>query len=233
MAQAVAKLFSEKIAHPDFLEQALGWIWCPMKGIECKGLGENTFLITFHQPEGKKKALEEGPWNLSKELLVVTELDETKSFEELEYNFTPIWIQVSHLPLGMMNAETAEAIGDEVGEFIVADTDDGSTTVGRFPRLKVRLDVRKQLMRGVTVVVDNKGGEKWCPIAYEHLPDFCYLCGILGHTDKVLSVPWERGAPMPYDRSLRALPPNKKGSVGLGGRGGVKFEALLAYQLWG
>lgn len=71
LVHAVGKLFSEKLAHPDSLEQALGRIWCPMRGIECKGLGENKFLFTFHQATGKKKALEEGPWNLSKELLVI------------------------------------------------------------------------------------------------------------------------------------------------------------------
>lgn len=55
--QAVGKLFSEKLAHPDSLEQALGKIWCPMKGIECKSLDENKFLFTLHQASGKKKAL--------------------------------------------------------------------------------------------------------------------------------------------------------------------------------
>ena len=45
---AVAKLFFEKLAHPDSLEQAVGRIWCPLRGIDCKSLGENKFLFTFH-----------------------------------------------------------------------------------------------------------------------------------------------------------------------------------------
>lgn len=28
----------------------------------------------------------------------------------------------------------------------------------------------------------------WCPIVYEFLPDFCYTCGIIGHTDKACGV---------------------------------------------
>lgn len=63
-----------------------------MRGIDCKGLGDNKFLFTFHQALGKKKALEEGPWNLSKELVVVSDLDETKTLDELEFNSVPIWV---------------------------------------------------------------------------------------------------------------------------------------------
>lgn len=172
--RAVGKLFSEKLAHPDSLEQALGRIWCPLRGIDCKGLGNNKFLFTFHQASRKKKALEEGPWNLSKEL-VVSDLDETKTVDELEFNSVPIWVQVSQLPLGMMNAAIAEAIGGEIGDFIEADTEDGNVAVGRFLRIKVRIDIRKPLMRGVTVIADSNGAERWCPLAYEHLLDFCYM----------------------------------------------------------
>lgn len=231
LVQAVGKLFSEKLAHPDSLEQALGRIWCPMRGIDCKALGENKFLFTFHQASGKKKALEEGPWNLSKELLVVTDLDESKALEELEFNFIPIWVQVSQLPLGMMNARTAEALGDEIGVFLEADTDEGDKAVGRFLRFKVKIDIRKPLMRGMTVIADSNNVERWCPLAYEHLPDFCYVCGLLGHTDKLCDVAWEKGKPLPYSRSLRCSPPNKKGVLELGGRG--EFRSMLPWRSGG
>ena len=64
--QAVGKLLSEKWTRPKIIEQAVGWIWCPVKGIECKDLGENIFLFSFNQASGKRKALNEGPWMLFK-----------------------------------------------------------------------------------------------------------------------------------------------------------------------
>lgn len=45
--KAFGKLLSEKGARADTIEQAVGWIWCSRKGIECKELGDNCFLITF------------------------------------------------------------------------------------------------------------------------------------------------------------------------------------------
>lgn len=151
---------------------------------------------------------------------MVTDLDESKTLDELEFFFTPMLVQVSQLPLGMMNSDTAEAIGDEIGEFMDVDTDDGRKAVGRFLRIKVRIDIRKPLMRGVMVIVDSIGSERWCPMAYEHLPDFCYICGLMGHIDKLCDVEWVRGKPLPYDRSLRVFPPKKKGSSEFGGKGG-------------
>lgn len=59
----------------------------------------------------------------------------------------------------------AESIGGEIGDFIEADTKDGNMAVGRFLKIKVRIDIRKPLMRGVTVIADNNGAERWCPLA--------------------------------------------------------------------
>jgi hypothetical protein len=88
--QALCKLLSEKAAHPDAIERALGRVWCPLKGIECQSLGDNKFLVTFLQASGKIKALEERPWVFSNELLVMADLDDSKAIDEIEFHFIPI-----------------------------------------------------------------------------------------------------------------------------------------------
>jgi hypothetical protein len=55
------KVFSEKLVSAEGLTNALGRIWCPMRGVTCKDLGENMFLFTFNQAVGKRRALEDGP----------------------------------------------------------------------------------------------------------------------------------------------------------------------------
>jgi hypothetical protein len=64
--QVVGKVFAEKLVNADGLANALGRIWCPLKVIICKDLGENHFLFTFHQTSGKRRVLEEGPWMFGK-----------------------------------------------------------------------------------------------------------------------------------------------------------------------
>lgn len=78
-------------------------MWCPLKGIDSKDLGKNHFLITFHQMLGKRKAMEDGPWMVGRELrdlVVAMEYDASKTLEEIEFISIPIWIRVLKLPLG-------------------------------------------------------------------------------------------------------------------------------------
>uniref|UniRef100_A0A803L0T6 CCHC-type domain-containing protein n=1 Tax=Chenopodium quinoa TaxID=63459 RepID=A0A803L0T6_CHEQI len=50
-------------------------------------------------------------------------------------------------------------------------------------RIKVKVDIRKPLRRGLFI---STGGSKpkWIVIKYERLGDFCFSCGKLNHIDK-------------------------------------------------
>jgi hypothetical protein len=48
---------------------------------------------------------------------VVVDFDGRKRLEDIMFDNIPIWIRVSGIPLGMMNKETGEMIGNEVGVF--------------------------------------------------------------------------------------------------------------------
>lgn len=56
------------------------------------------------------------------------------------------------MPLGMMNKWYGEAIGDEVGAFMVMDKEEYGSIVGEFIRIKVKLNIRKSLKKGVTPI---------------------------------------------------------------------------------
>ncbi|CAO2188550.1 unnamed protein product [Urochloa humidicola] len=221
LVQAVGKVLADRLVNAEGLGQALGRIWCPMRGVSCKDLGENHFLFTFHQAAGKRRALEDGPWMFGKDLVIMVDYDEKKSIEEMEFVFIPIWVRVFKLSFGLMHKATGEAIGEEIGEFVEMDKEEDGTAVGRYLRIKVRLDIRKPLMRGVTVVgEDEKGREKplWCPLVYEFLPDFCYTCGIIGHIDKQCSIKLKKGEVQQFNKSLRFIPERRRVEDGGGER---------------
>ncbi|KAE8788323.1 LRR receptor-like serine/threonine-protein kinase FLS2 [Hordeum vulgare] len=89
-AQAVGKVLSEKLAHPDAIRLSLGRVWCPIKGIDCKEVGENLFVFRFNQESGKRRALEDGPWMFEKDLVVVEDYDPRKRPEDYAFNEVPI-----------------------------------------------------------------------------------------------------------------------------------------------
>lgn len=78
--QAIRKVLAEKLVNTDGLTQALGRIWCPMKGGMCKHLGENHFSLHLPPSIGE----EEGPggWPL--------DVREAKSIKEMEFKVITI-----------------------------------------------------------------------------------------------------------------------------------------------
>ena len=59
-----------------------------------------------------------------------------------------------------MNEETGCLIGDKVGKSVEVDTDEDGSAVGSFLRMKVLIDVRQPLQRGV--MMENEKGEQNC-----------------------------------------------------------------------
>jgi hypothetical protein len=183
----------------------MGWIGCPIKGIECKELGDNCFLFTFLQASRKRRALDDGPWMISKELLVVVDFDGSKSLDEVDFSSIPIWVRIGRLLMGLMNKAVAETLGDEIRSFMEVDCENDDLAAGRFLRVKVRLDIRQPLRQGLVVEVGEGGGDRWCPLQYEYLPDFCCVCGIIGHTDKMCSKKIAAGEKAPFNKDLRYI----------------------------
>lgn len=124
-----------------------------------EGLGENHFLFTFHQASGKTKALEEGPWMLSNDLIVVADFDGSNTLDNVDVSTIPIWVRVMKLPLGMRtDRETAVILGGEIGSYMDVDLDENNSYVGCFLHIKIRMDIMKPLMRGVIVSVGGRIG---------------------------------------------------------------------------
>lgn len=68
------------------------------------------------------------------------------------------------------------------------DSDEDGQCLGETLRVRITIDIRKPLRRGVLLKVGSMADEKWIPITYEKLPDFCYGCGKLGHVVKECDV---------------------------------------------
>ncbi|MBA0834062.1 hypothetical protein Goarm_006449, partial [Gossypium armourianum] len=82
-----------------------------------------------------------------------------------------------------MARQTTMDVGNALGELIAIDWKDCFGGWAEFMRLKVKIDVSKPLRR-VVKLVDKEGMETIRVIKYELLPDFRYVCGLIGHSIK-------------------------------------------------
>ncbi|XBJ23570.1 hypothetical protein VPH35_001681 [Triticum aestivum] len=199
--KAVGKLLSQRPAKAEYVGRTLENLWPPFIEKEaCGGKNDGTLLLdrnrclfTFHDESSKKKALDSGPWSFNKDLIY-------------EFKFIPIWVRVYGIPMGMMSSETGELIGKNIGEVLDIDLDHDGTAMGEFMRIKVRMDITVPIIRFITLEIENdeeeqedmyeeltgavaeeenkrKKERKIIDFKYEHLSDFCYGWGIIGHTE--------------------------------------------------
>ncbi|KAK5820108.1 hypothetical protein PVK06_025154 [Gossypium arboreum] len=82
-----------------------------------------------------------------------------------------------------MDRQMALDVGNTVGELVAIDWKDRNGVWTKFMRLNVKIEILKPLRRFVKIA--NKGGVKMIEvIKYKRLLDFCYVCGLIGHTIK-------------------------------------------------
>lgn len=80
-----------------------------------------------------------------------------------------------------MNREVAEDIGLAIRE-VDKTTEWEETEGGSFLRIQVRIDISLPLFRG-RIISHDGGFEDWVKFKYERLPNICYWCKCLNHSD--------------------------------------------------
>jgi hypothetical protein len=77
-------------------------------------------------------------------------------------------------------------------------------------------------MRGVSLMMGEEDEPMWCPIVYEFLLEFCYVCGIIGHMDKSCMMVEQERRVHQYSKKLRSIPEKKRwddGALMVSGQG--------------
>lgn len=103
------------------------------------------------------------------------------------------------------NEKVGHLIESTVGVVEEVDLLVGEIAWGEFMRVRVCLDVTKPLLRGKKLRIGSST-PYWVRFSYERLPDFCYICGKLGHSHhdcEHLSSFDEKSGSFPYGQWLR------------------------------
>nr|GMD01183.1 uncharacterized protein LOC109173053 [Ipomoea batatas] len=150
---------------------------------EAKDLSNNTFLFQFFHDIDMLRALNDGPWSFEQNLLILA-----KAQPNIPPAITPLdtadfWIQLHDLPLGFYSEKSVTAIGNFIGEFLKIDEATFSGWWQSFIRIRVRINITKPLASGMRIR-RNGGDWSWVSFRYERLPNFCFICGLIGHTEK-------------------------------------------------
>lgn len=102
--------------------------------------------------------------------------------------YVSFWTHFYDLPLPCMTKAMAMRLGNDVGVCEDVDCDADDLCWGESLRVKIKYDITIPIQRGIKINIDVPTGGCWILLTYESLPEFSYLCGLIGHVGKECSV---------------------------------------------
>ncbi|XP_027166132.1 uncharacterized protein LOC113766106 [Coffea eugenioides] len=178
----LGKLLTRKSFNGEAMMATMRKAWNPSNGLTHIAIGDNFFLFQFNDLLDKKKPLTGGPWAFDVNLLVFGDYISHIQPTKVKLDVCSFWVRAYNVPLGWMNAKTAEFIGDTLGEYEGFEGNSDQLAWGKFLRIRVKLHVDKPLKRQMKLYIEGEV----CRIQfrYERLPLYCYSCGRLGHNER-------------------------------------------------
>ncbi|XP_075663402.1 uncharacterized protein At4g02000-like [Castanea sativa] len=105
------------------------------------------------------------------------------SIDNISFTHSPFWVQIWGLPFESMTEEVGKDLGSKLGKYIESDRRSWLAEQAKFLRIRVDIPIDKPLRRGANIV-NSEGGKCWVTFKYERLPNFYFICGVLGHDEK-------------------------------------------------
>ncbi|XP_050229355.1 uncharacterized protein LOC126678502 [Mercurialis annua] len=175
------KVLSTKRVSRDGFISTIKYVWKTKDPLVIETVGSNLFIFHFGSEADRRRVLMGGPWNYQEYLLVLEAPTGIGDITEAKFNLVPFWIQIHQLPLMCLNKEAGLSLGKQIGEVEEVDHGASGDCLGKYIRVRVKVDVTKPLKRGLKVRVDSAGSIITAVLRYERLPELCYRCGTLGH----------------------------------------------------
>ncbi|XP_050222146.1 uncharacterized protein LOC126672240 [Mercurialis annua] len=202
----VGKVLSTKKVNREGFISAANYLWRTLKPMVVESVGENMFVVHFESLEDRRRIMGGGPWRFQELLIVLEAPTGLGNYSTMKFDKTSFWVQIHNLPLMGMTREAGLSLGAQIGE--VEEVDPGATgdCLGKYLRVRVKMDITKPLKRGLKVKLEAEGAPTVIMLKYERLPDLCMKCGIIGHPILECSIPGKEDGMYKYNETIRAGP---------------------------
>ncbi|XP_060959153.1 uncharacterized protein LOC133030431 [Cannabis sativa] len=179
----VGKLLTGRVSDFNVFQNMMAFLWQPGMGMYVKELNPNLFLFQFYHEIDIQRVIDGSPWTYDRKPFIFTRLKEGDNPRLVEINQMDMWVQLHNLQPGNMTLSVITALGNFIGTFIESDPNNFVGVWRDFLRIRVRINVDKPIKRRMKVSSDISSWY-WANFKYEKLPTFCFICGIIGHSER-------------------------------------------------
>ncbi|KAL7184403.1 hypothetical protein ACSBR2_026540 [Camellia fascicularis] len=205
----IGKILAPKRLNIPAVSSIVKGAWKTRASFSIAPWNDNLFLFTFEDAEDRRWVLQEAPWSIMGNLMILQPLQKGTPVTDLEFLWSPFWVQVHGLPPEKLTKANGELIGNRIGRLIRVEAHcEGLLLYRNFLRIRVELNISKPLPRGFFLQHNDSlhgvSSNPWISFKFEKLSDFCFDCGRIGHDRKACKfVTREEGMRSGYGPELR------------------------------
>ncbi|KAI4988139.1 hypothetical protein ZWY2020_029769 [Hordeum vulgare] len=153
--------------------------WNLAQEVQFKPLEENLYIVQFSCLGDWERVTHDGPWHCRQDAVILKPYDGLSKLSTVPLDTIEIWVQIHDVP--PMYGNLVPSLAAKVGEVIYVEPQ-SQDFEGNFHRVWVRINVNKPLKNVVSLI---RGGQRQIyRVKFEKLPDWCAVCGVLGHLYK-------------------------------------------------
>ena len=183
-----AKFYTKRVLNMEAIAKTFTLLWKTKKGFEIRDMGDHMVLFVFPKASNIERILRGEPWTFDKHLIALKRMDTNEDIRKLDFSVTRFRVQIHDLPLRSFSL--VKEIVSIAGNVDSKVSEEVSGNAFNFMRLRVAVDISKPMCRGQKITMAN-GKEGWVSFKYERLPNICYWCGMLTHSDRDCLL-WEK-----------------------------------------
>ena len=179
------KLLTYRPFNVEAFKGSIRALWTKPRGLTIRDIDDNLFLVVFKERDDMEWIFVQSPWTFDKKLVQIVRFEGDLQPTVVKFKHSAFWIRVFNLLIKSMIREVGEDIGRGIGRLVEVDVPENGLGWGKYLRIKAEIDITQPLLWGkiLSTAEDNDGGSQfWVDFKYEHLPIFCYRCGIIGHS---------------------------------------------------
>ncbi|GAU48556.1 hypothetical protein TSUD_405720 [Trifolium subterraneum] len=162
-------------------------VWRPMKSMVVKEATQGLYLFKNFHPLDVEEVMKGGLWLFDNYTLVIDRMKVGVALHDIPLYHVNFWVQIHNVPVGMMLEKVGKRLANYIGEFVEYDKNNSTSFWRQYMRVKVRVDVRRPLKIEKKIML-NGGLGGVVKFKYERLGLFCFVCGVIGHSENKCEV---------------------------------------------
>lgn len=152
---------------------------------------DGRFVITFSEEGDRLHVVQAGPWHYRNDAVLIAEFDGNGNPADMPLVSFKIWVQIRDLPVPIKTEEMGWILGAKLGT-VVAVSHKIKKIVDKNLRVRIEHKVDEPLRKYIDTTPVGSTNKILFDVKYEKLPNFCFCCGIVGHTTtKFCGIPSE------------------------------------------